>query len=367
MSSIRNRYFSRTDYGIIKFNEDMHKTQFINEHLKLKEKYNSDPFLNSILKEISIISHDYTKNLISDNHKIHIIANMNNKYIYPSLVSMNSVLKNSNKNRTTIVYHILCPEDLRRKNLNKLKSFLLIYPTNLEIIFYNMGNLFHRFKRKRFTEVAFYRLLAPIFIPIDKIIYLDSDVLVFEDLEEMYQLPFNDNYVLGFLDPLSDGVDYLGIISEKYINSGVLLINLDLIRKTKKYFDILYMVQYNKKLENNDQTIINYVFYPNIGLLPLKYGIFNFESIFDIKYMFLKKIRTNLNESEFIEAFKYPAIMHYILCHPKVWYSNSYFIKKHTRIGNIYRSSCIKYHHIWIEYAKNTSFYKEIKYFYKHK
>ena len=293
------------------------------------------------------------------------IANMNNKYIYASLVSINSVLRNSNRNKTTIVYHILCPEDLRRRNINKLKYFLFYYPTNLEMIFYNMGNLFNRFKKIRFSQVAFFRLLTPLFLPVEKVIYLDSDVLAFDDLYEMYNLNFNNNFVLGFLDPLSHGIDYLGLKSEKYINSGVLLLNLDLIRKKNKYYEIIQILNNYKKLENNDQTVINYVFYPNIGLLPLKYGIFNFNSIFDIKYIYSKIIRKKLNLTELIEAFNKPSLMHFILCEPKVWKTNSLFIKKLTRVGTLGKTSCKPYHNIWIENAKNTSFFKEIKKFYK--
>ena len=123
---------------------------------------------------------------------------------------------------------------------------------------------------------------------------------------------------------------------------------------------MLNLLKSNVKLKNNDQTIINYVFYPNIGILPSRYGIFNFHSIFDIKYLYLKSIRQNLNFTELIEAFNHPSIMHFVLCNPKVWYSNSLFIKKFTRSGTIKKSSCKKYHDIWFEYAKNTSFFKEI-------
>ena len=182
---------------------------------------------------------------------------MNNKYIYPSLVSINSALINSNINKNTLIYHILCPNDISKSNIDKLKTLLNVYPTNLEMIFYNMGNLFSKYKRNRFSEVTFYRLISPLFIPIDRIIYLDSDVLIFDDLQEMYDLPFDNNYILGFLDVLNDGVDYLGLISDKYINAGVLLFNLDKIRKDNKCFEMLYMAKNNKNLRNNDQTIIN--------------------------------------------------------------------------------------------------------------
>lgn len=360
------KYLRRINYGLLQFKKiGKRRTEYLIEYKKLINKYSKDPSLNSFLAEISIISHDYLSQLKDNNHKIHLIANMNNKYIYASLVSINSVLRNTNKNRTNIVYHILCPDDLLRRNINKLKSLLFKYPSNLEMIFYNMGNLFNRFRRIRFTQVAFYRLLTPLFIPVDRVIYLDSDVLAFDDLYEMYNLNFENNYVLGYLDPLSHGTDYLGLKTEKYINSGVLLLNLDLIRKNNKYYEIISMLNHYKKLENNDQTVINYVFYPYIGLLPLKYGIFNFDSIFDIKYLYLKTIRQSLNLTELIEAYNNPALMHFILCEPKVWKSNSLFIKKHTRSGTLGKSSCKKYHDIWIEYAKNTSFYEEIKKFYK--
>ena len=35
-----------------------------------------------------------------------------------------------------------------------------------------------------------------IFPDFDRIIFLDSDTLIFKDIAEMYYLPFNDNYIL---------------------------------------------------------------------------------------------------------------------------------------------------------------------------
>ena len=342
------------------FNEDCCGNDYYNAFNKLRNQYINDPFLNMFLKEINLESYDCDENLNKDNNKVHIIVNMNNKYFYPALVSINSALRNSNKNKTTLVYHILLPKTIKKDYINKIKLLLKIYPTNLVLIIYNMGKLFSKFKRNRFSEVTFYRLLSPLFIPLDKIIYMDSDVLVFKDLEEMYNLQLHNNYALGYLDLLSDGVDYLGLISEKYINAGVLLLNLKLIREHNKVYELLHMAKYSKNMKNNDQTIINYIFYPNIGILPLKYGIFNFDTIFDIKYLYLRNIRQQLNYTELIEAFKDPAIMHYTLCVPKIWNSNSIFSKKYTRIGTINRTKCQKYQNIWIENAYNTSFYKDI-------
>ena len=149
-------------------------------------------FFESLLKEISIISYDYTNKLNNNNNKVHIMVSLNNKYIYPLIVSINSALINCNKNKTTLIYHILCSKELRKKYINKLKSLLQIFPTNLEMIFYNMGDTFIKFKNQKFSQVTYYRLLSPIFIPLKRIIYLDSDTLIFHDLYEMFQLPFKD-------------------------------------------------------------------------------------------------------------------------------------------------------------------------------
>ena len=97
----------------------------------------------------------------------------------------------------------------------------------------------------------------------------------------------------------------------------------------------------------------------------MKFGIFNFPTIFDIKYLYLKKIRQILNITELIKAIEDPSLMHFVLCYPKVWLSNSRYVPISTRNGTLYRSSCEKFHKIWIKYAKLTLFYNEIEKKYK--
>ena len=141
---------------------------------------------------------------------------------------------------------ILCIHDYGRRNKQCiLKSVIYKYSSNLEMVFYDMGQIFMNRIDPRISQAAYYRLLTPIFIDLDKIIYLDGDTFVFKDLNEMYQLKFNDNYILGFLDVASDGVDYLGIKSEKYINSGVVLLNLEKIRNDKKVYELIKVTNRN--------------------------------------------------------------------------------------------------------------------------
>ena len=351
---------TKKDIGDIKFHKDGHEERYINKFNEMKKEYSKNSFFRTFLEEISLISYDYINSTNNQNNKIHIMVNLDNKYIYPLIVSITSALTNAKKNKTTLIYHILCSKNLKKGNIYKLKSLLLIFPYNLEMIFYNMGNAFIKYKYQKYSQVTYYRLISPIFLPIDRIIYLDCDVLIFNDLYEMYQTPFKNNYILGFLDILSGGIDYLGIPSEKYINAGVLLMNLEKIRKDNKHFELLYMAKYHKKLKHQDQTVINYILYPYIGLLPFKFGLFNFPSVFDIKYIYLKNIRQKLNLSELIDALNNPSIIHFVLCYPKIWRKNTIYNGFSTRNGTIYRSSCENFHRIWILYAKKTLFYDEI-------
>ena len=328
---------------------------------KTKLMFNNDTFLNSYLEQISILNHTYNKNynkLKKNKVNVHICISLNNKYIIPILVSMESVLTNSDKKNTFLTYHILCAPDVTENTLTKLKSLMKRYSLNLEIIFYGMGNIFMYLYNTRLKQVAFYRLLLPIMVNFERIIYLDGDTLTFKDLSEMFQLDFNNSYVLGTLDYYSYGVDYLGIKSKKYINSGVLLINLEKIRNDKKYYDLIKITK-KVRLTNDDQTAINYVLYPDIGFLRPKYNIFNFHDISDIK-VYTKQIRMEVNISEIEEVLNDPTVVHHVICWPKMWSKHSVYIKEVSACKQRNDCSCLKYHNKWIFFANKTDYYQEI-------
>jgi lipopolysaccharide biosynthesis glycosyltransferase len=328
------------------------------------KKNTSDPFLLNILKEIHIIKHFYPKKMeIHKKRKLimHITLSVNNdiNYKYIILVSMYSLLINCKKSKTFIIFHILCSPDFNESSTIIFKSLMAKFYRNLQIIFYNMGHNFDNRKNLRYSEAAYYRLITAVFIHSDRIMHLDCDTLIFSDLAEVYNLDFNDNYVLGIYDYISRGIDYLGIKSNIYINSGVILLNLKKIREDRKIVNILNMTQSNIKLYNVDQTVINFIFYPKIGRIPSKYVIFNFEDIDDIN-IYLKYLRTKISIKEIEESLKNPVIIHNIICYPKVWFINSVYRKRVTNCIKRNNCSCKRYYDKWHYFAKKTDYYKEI-------
>ena len=230
------------------------------------------------------------------------------------------------------------------------------------MIFYNMGNIFMNRRKSFHTQTTFYRLVTPLFIDSDRIIHLDGDTLTFKDLNEMYNLDFNDNYILGLYDYLSKGVDYLGIKSNIYINAGVILINLKKIREDNKTFELINLANKKIDLKSEDQTILNYILHPKIGRLNSKYCIFNFEDSSDIK-VYIDKLRTKIPIEEVEEALKNPTIIHNVVCYPKPWDINTLYIKHVSSCAQRDDCSCKKYFDIWHNFANQTDYYEEISKF----
>lgn len=88
----------------------------------------------------------------------------------------------------------------------------------------------------RIPRVMWYRIFLPSLLPaVDRVLYLDADTLVIDDIEPLFDLPLDDAYVAAVpnvLEPaFAEHPRELGLPDEStYFNSGVLLLNLDAMR-----------------------------------------------------------------------------------------------------------------------------------------
>jgi len=129
------------------------------------------------------------------------------------------------------------------------------------------------------TKPTYYRLLLPNLIDCERCIYLDSDVIVCDDLADMYNMEMGDNEIAGVVAPSlhkfpENGREYVqktGIPSmEHYVNTGVLLMHLANMREHGFCDKIDSLL--NKQFPMQDQDIINIASYGYIKLLPFKYN-----------------------------------------------------------------------------------------------
>ena len=203
-------------------------------------------------------------------------------------------------------------------------------------------------------------LLSLIMYDLDRIIYLDADTLIFKDLYEMFSLPFNDNYVLGY--PFHDvyKIDKYVKNATYYVNGGVLLFNIEKIRKDNKDIELIkFTLKNNANLWFLEQDSINVVFYKKVGILPLKYGIYMYGTVDSFEKSIQIRIRFKLNREEVIEAIKDPSLVHFSCCNPKVWYRGS-----QNEFG--VNSICERFHNDFYYYANKTEYFSEISKKYLH-
>jgi len=110
---------------------------------------------------------------------------------------------------------------------------------------------------------TYYRYVIADLLPsLDKGLYLDADIIVDGCLSEFYEKNINDYYCSGVEDYILKKSHYSAEIGfcedELYINAGVLLLNLDRLRKenmSEKLFS--NTVKYSNMIQFQDQDIIN--------------------------------------------------------------------------------------------------------------
>ena len=198
-------------------------------------------------------------------------------------------------------------------------------------------------------------MFIPFLFPyLEKILYLDTDTLIFKDLSELFNLNFNHNFILGSQATDKYIIKKFNIKVKVYINAGVLLFNIKKIRRHNKDFELLYYTMKNsKKLKYPEQDSINIIFNPKIRLLPYEYGMRIIDSLETYRKhcepAYIKKYSIN----EIKNAILKPAILHLAYCTPKVWNKNTKSIFKNDTI-------CKKYQKEFYFYAKKTKYFSEI-------
>ena len=333
------------------------------ENRTLKNKLSNNPSLSEGIITFNFFNQNIsTKKLFTgidesfeniNKKNIHISYSLDDNLVYPTLVSMLSGLENCNK-ENFIIYHLLFSYNFNVSNIEIFESLKEKY--SVKINYYIIPNIFGSSRKwTAGTDCVYYKILIPFLFPdYERMIYLDGDTLIRKDILEMFTYPFNDSYILGFPFYMGYVMGDYGIKQpEHYINGGCLLFNIKKIRKDHKDVDLLELTIKNNSIWRfREQDSINYAFYPKLGFLPLKYGIYMIGS----KTMFnalAKYVYSPLNLTEGAEAVNDPAIVHFSCCWPKVWTNGTKNLFKNKDI-------CIRYQKEFYYYAKKTKYYKII-------
>ena len=156
----------------------------------------------------------------------------------------------------------------------------------------------------RYPKEIYYRIFAARYLPstLDRVLYLDPDLVINGSILPLYRLDMEEYYYAA-----ASHIDRLGLLHKfnelrldmdddsPYINSGVLLMNLSLLRKEQDYEDVFRFIKKRKSLlVLPDQDIISSLYGSKIYTLdPFRYNMTErlfrahslFEKGFDLKWV----------------------------------------------------------------------------------
>ena len=129
------------------------------------------------------------------------------------------------------------------------------------------------------SHLAYCRILLPRVLDVPRSIYLDCDVLVFRDLSELFDLELSSGKILaavGDSETLSLGDDSQIVTDAMklpaqgaYFNSGVMLMNLDELRRENFIERSLeFLKAWSGHYRFWDQSAINFLLHRQIHVLP---------------------------------------------------------------------------------------------------
>ncbi|MGM9988589.1 MAG: glycosyltransferase family 8 protein [Bacillaceae bacterium] len=145
-----------------------------------------------------------------------------------------------------------------------------------------------------YTRAMYYRLLAADLLPesLDRILYLDPDILVLGEVRTFYELDLSNKLFAAAthsgLTGISDYVNKLRLSSYEsigYYNSGVLLMNLSLMRTQMHASDIFsYVKEHQDRLILPDQDVLNSLY--GAQIMKVDDSIWNYDARWFEKYRF---------------------------------------------------------------------------------
>lgn len=240
---------------------------------------------------------------------IHLACAADEKYAAYCAAMLHSAIQSCDQQRLEV--HFLHPESLSDVTLQRLRTLVETGGGRLHPIAVG-SDLARGFPLSGyFPNIVWFRTLLPQLRPeLDRILYLDCDTLIVDSLLPLWETDLQTFYVAAvqnLIEPaLATRHHALGIPpSQTYFNSGVLLMNLDLMRRDHCVARLLeHARQYGAKSIWPDQDSLNYVLGPKCLFLHPRWNCQN-------SFYYWAQAREVFGEKTLSEATRSPAILHF--------------------------------------------------------
>ncbi|MDD3153489.1 MAG: glycosyltransferase family 8 protein [Victivallaceae bacterium] len=236
---------------------------------------------------------------------IHIVVATDEKYAIFCNVMIAGVLLSATNTARNIIFHIFhaglssqAQENI--KSLQKLRDCCFLFHEITPESLAGIPTL------PTLSPLANARLFLTDWLPdVSKVLYLDCDILPVKNIELLFDFNLQGFPIGACLDygARRDELEALGFSLESYFNTGVCLMDLDVLRKMN-FLELLETALANPYLRH-DQALLNQIFKNRWLALP---------HCWNVQSLILRKLLAQYPEEmrrDFLDAQKDPAAIHF--------------------------------------------------------
>lgn len=222
---------------------------------------------------------------------MNILVTLDKNYLPPLRTMLQSLFLN-NPGETFEVYMV--HTDIPENDVALLAKFCAHHGSALTAIAAKEETFADAPVFRHYTKAMYYRLLANKLLPdsVDKILYLDPDILVINPVRPLYDLDIGDFLYAGAIHTgITSGVtDFINKLrlgnedAEGYYNSGVLLMNMERQRREidpEKIFD--FMEKHKDELVLPDQDVMNALY--GVKTFSVDDSVYNYDARYYGSYL----------------------------------------------------------------------------------
>lgn len=253
---------------------------------------------------------------------LNILVALNANYLFPLKVMLKSLFDNNQEAHFTVY---MMYSEMTEDDLSGLESFLSTEGHRFVPLYIEPDVFSRATVLKHFTSEMYYRLIAWRYLPahVDRILYLDPDIIVLNPIADFYHKPFRDAWFIAseheFSAKIALPFNRLRLKTPKakgYYNTGVLLMNMRKLREEQSIENILAFISENRhKLLLPDQDVFNALYWDKI--IPVSFCYYNY----DARYYELAK-RTVKNQAGDLDWIRKNTVFIHYCGKQKPWQKN---------------------------------------------
>lgn len=261
------------------------------------------------------------------NESIKVAFVSDDNYFEHMIVAIESIILHCSYNQA-IDFYIL-DVDIDEHNKEKLiQRYLQKENLNINFVSIPIDKLNHYVLKTHVSKSAFAKVFISELINVDKIIYLDCDLIFNHDILELWEQLDDQMTLKAVYNPFYNYDNkYIGIKNDKRtFNSGVMLLNLKKLRENNaSKLLIEFLDNYNDKTQLHDQAAFNAIFKDD--WIELDYS-WNYQVIM----MVSNYTDLGITKEKYFELYKNPKIIHFT-SNSKPWqFRNSHPFKKQYKV-----------------------------------